>query len=187
MTAFRDGVARLADEAEQEIAALYARFERGQIDRDEFIALAAALIARARARGVGLADLSLTADIIRALLTTESPWGIAPPDNDNERLQISVATVLDADVSYSGDELRRSQRVRLERLARDSSAEAAVWAMAKVAIERGLKGGWVRMTDADPCKLCSGWADGVVRPWSVTMNRHTGCCCVPRPVLGGSS
>lgn len=187
MTAFRDGVARLADEAEQEIAALYARFERGQIDRDKFVALAAALIAKARMQGVGFADLALTAEIIRAFRNVESPLGLTPPDSDAERLQASVLTVLTADVVFEGDELRRSQRDRLARLARDSSAEAAVWAMAKAALERGLKGGWVRMTDADPCKLCSGWADGVVRPWSVPMNRHTGCCCVPRPVLGGSS
>ena len=178
MTAFRDGVGRLADRTEAEIAALFTRFERGQLGRPEFVALAAALIARARVQGVGLADLVLTSEVIRALRTRAAPLGLTPPDGDAERLQGSVTSVLDQEIAGAKDraQLRESQRVRLIRLGRDSAAESAVWAYSAAMVARGARG-WIRVTDANPCQVCSNLADGVVRSPSVTMKRHTGCCC----------
>lgn len=182
MTVFRDGVARLANQTEREIAALYARLERGSIDRDTFVVLAARVIARARARGVSLADLTLATEAIRQIGDQAGPLGLTPPDNDIERLEGSVGSVLDERPDYEGERLRESQRARLGRLARDSSAEAATWGMRLAMLERGVKG-WVRETDVDPCPVCTNLADGVVRSPRVTMLRHTGCACVQRTVF----
>lgn len=184
MTAFRDGVTRLANQTEKEIAALYARLEQGSIDRDTFVVLAARVIARARARGVSLADLALAAEAIRQIGEASGPLGLTPLDGDRERLEGSVASVLDERPDHIDDRerLRESQRARLARLARDSSAEAATWGMRLAMIERGVRG-WVRETDADPCPVCTNLADGVVRSPRVTMLRHTGCACVQRSVF----
>jgi hypothetical protein len=133
---------------------------------------------------VALADLALTADVIRALRQRTAPLGITPPTSDEERLHRSVTSVLTEDIDYadSKDTLRESQRLRLGRLARDSAAEAAVWAMGVAMIERGIEG-WVRITDMDPCPVCSNLADGIVRPPTVTMFRHVGCQCVQGPAF----
>lgn len=182
MTVLRDGVDRLARQTEREVTALFRRFDRGAIDRDQFVALAAAVIARARARGVALADLSLTAQIVRSLREPVPPLGLLAPDGDSERLQRSVASVLSEEVDFDGPQLARSRSDRLARLGRDGAAEAAVWGMRLAMIERGVRG-WIRVTDLDPCRVCSNLADGVVRPPSVVMKRHTGCACVQSAVI----
>ena len=183
MTAFRDGVTRLAERTEREIDALFARYERGQIDRGTFVAIAAQVIARARARGASLADLTLAAEAIRQVRDETGPIGIMQ-DDETERLQESVTTVLDERPEYVDDEkqLRESQRLRLGRLARDASVEAAVFGMARAMTERGVPG-WTRETDIDPCPVCSRLADGIVRPPSVVMKRHVKCACVQRPAF----
>lgn len=179
MTALRDGVARLAARTEREIVAAYGRYERGQLSRSDFVALGSLILTRARARGVALADLTLAADVVRALRRRTSPLGLEVPDDDAARLESSVASVLDEEIGSvtTREQLAESRRARLARLGRDASAEAAVWAMRVGMIERGIRG-WVRVTDVNPCRVCSNLADGVVRSPSVVMKRHTGCCCV---------
>lgn len=182
MTAFRDAVGNLAARTEREVVALYGRYQRGDIDRGRFVALAAAVLARARTKGVSLADLAFTAEVIKALRRRTAPLGLTPPEGDTERLQQSVATLLDQDIDYAStpEELRGSQAARLSRLARDSAVEAAVFGFAQAARETGFSSGWTRETDLNPCPVCTNLADGVQRSWSVTMKRHTGCACVPR-------
>lgn len=182
MTAFRDGVSRLADRTEREIVALFRRFDSGSIDREQFASLAAVVIARARVQGVGLADLTLTAEVIKQLRRRTAPLGLTPPDGDYDRLRGSVSSVLDADVKFEGDELKRSWLDRLIRLARDSSAEAAVWGYGMGMQRRGAQG-WVRVTDANPCPVCTNLADGIARSPDIMMKRHTGCACTQRVVF----
>ena len=181
MTAFRDAVGNLAARTEREVVALFGRYQRGSLDRGRFVALAAAVLARARAKGVALADLALTAQIVRALGQT-APLGLTPPPDDTQRLQQSVRTLLSEEIATASTPkaLADSQAARLGRLARDSSAEAAVFGFMLGARERNLDGGWTRETDLNPCRVCTNLADGVVRPWSVQMKRHTGCACTPR-------
>lgn len=185
MSHFRDAVGTLASRTEREVTALYERHQRGAIDRDQFVALAATVLARARAKGVALADLSFTAAIIRALGQRTAPLGLTAPPDDTERLRESVNTVLTQEVktATTPEELKESQLARLTRLARDSAAEAAVFGFTESARRRGVRGGWTRETDLNPCPVCSNLADGVVRSWNVSMIRHTACACVPRPAF----
>lgn len=184
MTAFRDATWRLVAETERRVLELQRRFSSGEIDRRSFEAATAIVIARARQRGVTLADLALTADIIRHGGRLEAPLAIEAPDSDLDRLQTSIATVLDEDIASveTPEDLMASQRLRLGRLARDSTAEAAVFGMTTAMVQRSVPG-WVRETDPDPCPVCRGLADGVVRSPRVVMKRHAGCACVQRPVF----
>lgn len=185
MTAFRDAVGSLVSRTEREVTTLFRRYQAGELDRPRFMALASAVLARARVQGVALADLALTGAIIRALGQRATPLGLTPPEGDAERLRESVATLMGQEIDYAGtpEQLQRSQGLRLARLARDSAAEAAVFGFALGARERRIDGGWTRETDMNPCKVCSNLADGVVRSWSVQMKRHTGCACVPSPAF----
>lgn len=183
MSAFRDGVGRLVTTTERQLDAAFERFRTGRIDQETFVMMAAQIIARARVQGVTLADLSLATDALRQL-GEGFPLGLTPPDGDADRLHDSVRSVLDERPDYVEDRerLRESQRLRIARLGRDSSAESATWAMRLAMLERGVRG-WIRETDQNPCPMCRNLADGVVRPPSVVMKRHGGCACVPRAVF----
>lgn len=130
-----------------------------------------------------MADLSFTAAIIRAMGQRTAPLGLTPPPDDTERLRESVTTVLTQDIktATTPEQVKESQVARLTRLARDTTAEAAVFGFIESARRREVQGGWTRETDVNPCPVCVGLADGVVRSWNVTMKRHTGCACVPSP------
>lgn len=45
--------------------------------------------------------------------------------------------------------------------------------------------GWRRLTDADPCPMCRGLADGSVLPPEVDMVAHPSCACVAVPSVSG--
>jgi hypothetical protein len=183
--ALKQQLERLARRTEREIAELWRRHQANLIDTETFIELAALVVARARARGVVLADLSVAAGAAAALSALPEPVGLTPPDNDIERLETSVRTILEEDVATvaTPEELVESQGSRLARLARDAPAEAVTWAMSH-AMKSRKSIGWVRSTDPNPCPMCTRLADGVVRSPDVLMKRHTGCMCVPEPVFG---
>lgn len=184
MSKLRDATFRLATQTERQLTTAFDRYARGDISRSSFELVAAQLLAGARARGVALADLSLTADHMRALRRTLSPVGLMPPEDDFDRLRGSFKSVLDEEVDYAGDiaTLRGSQRLRIQRLGRDSAAEIVPWALHLLMNERGAAG-WTRETDRDPCTVCRNLADGIVRSPAVVMKRHTGCMCVQRTVF----
>lgn len=168
-----DNLAKLTARTEREINRLYQRFQAGEITQAQFEALAAAVLERARRRGATLADLTL------AVAIQASPVGVELPDTEQERLRGSVQSVITKDVetATTSEEKRESIATRLARLARDSPAEAAVWAMGIAMARQGISG-WTRQTSTKPCQMCANLADGVVRPPSVQMIRHTGCGCI---------
>lgn len=184
MTALRDGLQRLASETEKRLQEAFRRYEAGTLSRETFVAVAATILLRARARGVALADIALTADAARALGNISAPLGLGLPEGDAERLRQSVATVLDQRVETAStpEQERESRLARLGRLARDSAAEATVWAT-REGMQRRDTRGWVRVTDPNPCPVCVRLADGIVRSPVVVMKRHTGCMCVQGSVF----
>lgn len=178
---WQDTLARLGDDAERRARALLARYEAGLLDRDTFVALAAALVAREQGRAVSAADVAVAATVARQTGTAVSPAGIPNPA-DQVRLRDAVGTVLDDRPSTVPDEdLPRSRSDRLARLARAETLSAGQTATQTAWAALSVRDGWVRRTDADPCPKCVAWADGVKRPWSVQMARHIGCACLPVP------
>lgn len=182
MTALHRRTVALVRQTEAEIQALGRLYRMGRIPRSVFVSAAAAAIARARALGASLADLSVAVNLSRQLGSAVSPLGIGLGDEVG-RLMASVETVLGQEIAYATtfEELTESQLLRLGRLSRDATAEAVVIA-AGLAMRGHGAGGWVRRTGARPCPLCTRWADGRVRPPSMEMIRHTGCNCVQQVI-----
>lgn len=173
---------RLARKTEADLLRLYGR--RNQLTEEQFVRLAATILAAARVQGVMLADLSLSGELRRALGGRYPLLGLTAPESDYQRLQDSVKTVLTQEMSTVEGKAEREASIskRLARLGRDSPAEAIAWAMSKAMQRRGVPG-WTRQTDSNPCQMCRNLADGVVRSPEVSMLRHTGCMCVQQPVI----
>lgn len=162
---------------------LWRRHYRNVIDRQTFVALAAGFLAMQRARAVTLADISVATTVSRLRGEAVAPLGLLLPEGEPERLAGSVRTVLDADVQIQKpDELAVSRQARFARLGRDVPPDALTRAMGDAMQGHGV-GGWTRSASGSACELCRNWADGVVRPPSVSMVRHTGCGCVQQLAL----
>lgn len=186
MSRFHDAAVRLAAATADEVAALWQRHVAGSLSERQLIALAARAIAGANRRAVTVADLGIATQVIEQLRRPVPMLGLVATerDLDQTRLADAVGVVLVEEVESAGspDALASSRENRLIRLARDEPLKVLATAAGVAMVERGVEG-WVRETDANPCKLCTGWADGVVRSPAVPMNRHTGCSCVPRTVI----
>jgi hypothetical protein len=90
----------------------------------------------------------------------------------------------------NADRLERmlaEREMRLERLARGETTQAAADAIPAAAAEESF--GWVRQLNVGACPTCVAWwasGDGQfspVRPWSIPMKRHPGCECTQRPIV----
>lgn len=184
MTAYRDRIAGLTGALEQEVLGLWNR--RDRITEEQFVAAAAAAIARANARATTLADIALAAAIAQQLGRAPAPLGLLPEEQhvDQVRLRNAVGAVLAADIATAStaEDLDRSRALRLARIARDEPAGTASAAMTRAMQERRVPG-WTRVLSANACPLCQSLADGEVRPPTVQMARHTSCSCVQQPVL----
>ncbi len=97
----RDAFTKLAGRTEREVLGLWDRHRVGTITRDQFIALAAAVIARANHRAVSVADTAMAVQLSSLLRRPVAPLGLVTLD-DQGRLQQAVGTVLDADVDLEG-------------------------------------------------------------------------------------
>jgi hypothetical protein len=176
-------VSRLRSRTVAQVEELFRRYQAGEISRQRFEYEAGRVISSANTTGTRVADLAMAAQLTRLTRTLVLPVGLEPTRSDQERLRRAVAEVLDArPSSIDSDDLTDSQSVRLARLASNEPAETFVVGM-QTSLNSHQVSGWVRQTDSTPCPLCTSWADGLVRPPTMSMNRHTGCACWPMPVL----
>lgn len=176
---------RIVNQATRNVETLWRRHEAGTITLDRFRALAAAVLVRANARGVSVADLGLSRELTRNLGRPVRPLGLRPtPEQlDQRRVRDALDTVITGNLDTISDpvEVAESRRRRLAQVAR-SEPLLTVAATVQVGMQRRNLPGWVRQVDADPCPKCVAWADGVVRPAGTRMARHNGCACIQRPV-----
>lgn len=178
--ALRDRFRELASGANEEVLGLFNRYERGGLSRSDFVAAAAAAIARAEGRAVRTADRGMAVQLSR-LLRREIRPEPTQLDEQQPRLTGAMNTLLDAEIETATTPalLIASQKERISRL-----AHADVLQVAQRAVQRQLQVyqmGWVRRTGSDPCPLCQEWDDGVVRPADVEMAHHVSCSCVQEP------
>ena len=171
---YRTTLVGLADLSGATVAALWSLWEAGRIDRAEFVARAAVVVATANARAATLADLSLAAAISVQLGQVIPAIGITPID-DMDRIRDAASTV--AELGTVG---------RAVRLARAEPLEAAARAYSAGIAESPHVVGWRRQTSSDACPLCTGWARAGALPDSVAMRTHKGCSCIPVPVTEGA-
>lgn len=177
---FRGRIRELASGTEREVVDLFDRWQAGGMSEAEFVAAAAAVIARANGRTTRAADRAAAIQMSRLLRRRVSPLGLSTEDaRDHVRKGIRTLLDEDPDVAETPEQLTESRRKRLSRLARNEPLQAAAAATGAALGARAL--GWTRGIGPDACPLCEEWDDGEVRPAEVRMPRHTGCSCVQIP------
>lgn len=165
---------RLADQTETAVLTLWAQVAAGSATVAEFRQEASALIAAANVAGVTIADIGLAAEVTRQLGTPTGPVGLQPSPQQVD--QGRIAAGLDTVLATNDPAKTLAGFVRSEPLLTVATA-------VQTGMARHGASGWVRATDSDPCKLCSGWADGRTRSVDTHMARHVGCACIQQPVF----
>lgn len=177
-----DKLRALGASTEASVAALFDRYVAKAVTGPEFVATAAATIAKANARAVVMADLSLAATLMLELGKPVAALGLAPRRDDVDRLTKAATTLLAAEAD---------PRARIARLARVEPLDAAGNAYSDAIARREEVSGYRRGVSADGCELCQWLAKthldpaGYVYPAKQKMNRHKGCTCTQIPVRKG--
>lgn len=176
-------IGQLGAASQAEVLTLWDAHLAGRIDEETLVVAVAAVIDRYDARATTVADWAMAVAVGAELGRAVAPVGL-PILSSQTRLRDAVRTVLAADIASATtpEQMATSRAARLARLARADPAGTAQDA-AGLALQRHPVRGWVRTTSGRACRLCRGWADGIVRPATVRMIRHTGCGCSPRPVV----
>lgn len=173
---------RLADQTEQRVSDLFTLYSSGRISLDEFKARAAAVIATANTAAAHLADIAVATEATKATGRAIDVSGMQPTATQVSlsRIEANIDQILtfEPDVTKIVD----SQDARLRQMARSEPLLTTATAT-QAAMKHHDATGWIRLLDADPCKVCRGWADGVVRSVGTSMARHNGCGCIQQPVF----
>lgn len=175
----------LGGAAERDVLMLWRRHLAGEISQQRFVAASAVVLARSNARAVSLADLALTAALIRHTRDGVPPLGLLPEDHeiDQDRLAGVVGAVLAAEIvsASTAEQITTSRTARLSVTARAEPQITLQNAMTRAMTEREIPG-WTREVSPGACPLCRGLAGDVLPP-TAHMVRHAGCSCVQQPVF----
>lgn len=173
---------KLAEATAQRVSHLFTLYRTGRLSFEEFRARAAAAIASANEAGVQIADIAVAAEATRQRGEAISALGLRPTrqQTSTDRISEAIDRVIGADPDVV--DIADSRDKRLRELARSEPLLSTATAT-HVAMSHHGATGWVRVVDADPCKVCRGWADGVVRGVGTAMARHHGCGCIQQPVF----
>lgn len=185
MTVLHARTVTLGRHAERNVLTLWRRHLAGDVSEQRFVRFSATVLAQANAQAVNLADLALTAALIRHLRDVVTPLGLQPEDVevDLDRLSGVIGGVLDADI-VSATTTEAVETSRAARLAVTARAEPQVTlqnAMTRAMTEREVPG-WTRELSPGACPLCQSLAGDVLPP-TAHMVRHAGCSCVQTPVF----
>lgn len=166
---------RLADDTRIKVTALWALVSTGRLTRGQFRTQATAVVARANAAGVSLADIGLAAEITRHLKQPTPALGLIPNDIqvDQDRMAADIDRIVARTEDPSGE---------LGEWAASEPLLTVATANQEAMRQRGIAR-WVRVLSGTSCPLCTGWADGIARSTDTPMARHIGCDCIQSPVL----
>lgn len=187
MEATQSASLRLSEAVRDRIEGLWDLHETGEISLNDFRAAGVSLVAQANTAGVQLADIGLAAEVVRQLNRPASPLGLSPSrvQVDPDRISRDIARIINSvtpeTVAFA--DVPEARRTRLGEWARTEPLLTVATATQAGMVARGAEG-WIRRLDSDPCRLCIGWADGVVRAPTTRMKRHNGCGCIQQPVFG---
>lgn len=177
---------RLADRTAARVAELWAMADAGEISPSEFRRLAAIAVASANAQGVTLADLGITAELIRQRRSAARPLGLRPTATqlDQRRIVRDIDRILETNpaIADTPELLAESRRGRLASWAASEPLLTVATTVGVAMVARGAKG-WTRQLVGDNCPKCIDWADGVVRAPGTRMARHPGCDCIQAPTF----
>lgn len=180
-SAYEARIRALGESVAGMLEALWARHESGAIDRAEFVALGAIIVAAANGQAAGLARLSVAAFVAvetgapLPLVTTDPPeWR-----TDTDRLGRALETVAAAEAATIPGRLRRLGKAEPA----DTAAATREDVISSWDTEPGIEG-WTRQLESDPCDLCRWWAEESGKfPPNARMARHTGCVCTQQPII----
>lgn len=168
-------IVKLGDTTVEKVLAVFAQYRDGALTLDAAVPVIAAIVAKANARAVSLADMSLAATLMVQLRTPVAVTGASPiGTNDLDRLTKGARTLLSiADVTED----------RIARYARSEPLEAASRTYSAAIEANPDVTGWTRGVSGDACQLCTWWSrDGQVWPADHAMPTHKGCTCYQVPV-----
>ncbi|CAN5191654.1 hypothetical protein BH23ACT9_BH23ACT9_08740 [soil metagenome] len=181
MTTYRDQLLDVVATAEERMGTLHDRHADASAPRGgsvEFIALGTALILRAEARAVALADLALALEVSRQTRTAVPPLGLGLSAADTQATRKAMETLTTRLTETD------NPRARAVRLARGRTTQTGGKYYDVGMAEHPQVVGWTRGTSPSACELC-GWLerDGFVFSADTPMYRHPGCTCVPIPTV----
>lgn len=166
--------ARVADDTEAKVRALFRRHERGELNRSELVVELAVLLRTSVAVAVALADK------FTAMELGKLPGGWVPDDDEDA----DEAVLAEVHAAYP-DEVAEDRRAAVL-----GALVVVGRAVTLDALQQGrtmaLKGHdvryWRRSPEANACEVCEDLADGIVSI-EETMWTHRGCGCAQEPVL----
>jgi hypothetical protein len=167
-------MATFAQQVEDSLVAVHNRLDAGELVLEEFIALATALLIRAKAKGVALADLGAAAELSALRGIAVPAVGLPLPDG------VEAASARAVEDTVSSDAYKLNAVAAVAVLGR-AEALTSVQGAYSEALRRQDVQGWTRVLNAGACELCQDLA-GDVLPASVDMYHHKGCGCSQKPV-----
>jgi hypothetical protein len=167
-------MAKFAQQVEDSLVAVHNRLDAGQIGMEEFIALATALLIRAKAKGVNLADMAVAGELSVLRGMAVPALGLRVPDG------IEAAAAKAVEDTVSSDQYKANAAAAVAVLGRAQALESVQDAYGQALRQQGVQA-WTRVLNAGACELCQSLADGVL-PASVDMYHHKGCGCSQKPV-----
>ena len=159
--------------SQRSLATLWASFEADRITRDEFVTLAAGVLASYNARAATVADVALAVDLARMGIDA-APTGVT--SDDGPRLELAFATLLARQESPTVE-----GALSVARIAGAEPLRSAQLAYGQAMVSQGVPY-WTRVTRAGACKICRDLT-GPELPVSVTMYHHPGCACYQQPIV----
>lgn len=166
--------ARVADDTEAKVKALFARHERGELNRSELVVELAVALRTSVAVAIALADKFTAMELGRL------PGGWVP-DDDAHADEVILQELHDAYPDEVDDDRRAAVLGALVVVGRAVTLDA---------LQQGrtmaLKGHdvryWRRSPEPGACEVCEDLADGIISIDQV-MWTHRGCGCGQDPVL----
>lgn len=175
MSGYEDLVKQLGESTADRVLALYGRLVAAEITEDQFIALAADLVAGANLRGAAISDVVLRAYLEQATGTAVAGVVSVPPAADPARLRTALTTILASELDTE---------MQLRRLATAEVTDASATAYGESFRKYPGIHGWTRGMESGACQLCEWWwRTGRVWPQEHPMQRHKGCTCHQIPVV----
>lgn len=169
-----DTLERLAGGGRGALESLARRYEDGDLEWDEFLALAVTDGARRRSAATGLADLAVSAEVSKLARQVKAPSGVL--DDDDPAGHVRAAIIQQTTTaSYAADPVT----------AMGIAGAALVMAAYQEATNRAMRDQMVeyyrRDVEPNACVICEDM-DDIVLPVSHEAWHHTGCRCVSVPV-----
>lgn len=170
-----DAVQRLNERVRNELAKLWEQYDTGDIDYNDFTALATTVITREAQRARAIGDLSVASQLTQLRRQIAVPSGIGPDDNIPAEAAASLREQTETDI-YDQD----------PSTAMGIAGAAVVMAAMQKGIADSMRTNRVeyftRTANPGACEICTDMA-GEVLPSHVEMWHHRGCQCVPTIII----